>query len=437
MPRRPYLDPEQMSRLTLDQAREALPDLEELRPLFDHLLARSDPDPSRAWSGSGELGTVGSRLVDTRDLMTWAGELASAEAERLATLYRIAAQALTALAAGRPAAAAEALLEAAALEERRERPERAAAYAEAAYRISRPARDHQRLAALALRRWARAERAWGRLDVALERYRHAYTAAAALSDARGAAEAAIGAGNVLEDQGRWGEAATWYSTALTSLEESSDPAPPERWQALLDLHIAARSRGELEESAAWLEQAQQALGPADREVARPYLENAAGQLLMARGAFDEAESRFRAALEHASGARARVTIGINLAESLLAQGRTLDAAEQARESEREAISARLVPKLPEVYRLLGRVASAEGNPDAFVLFERALEIARERHLPALEEALTFQAYADAEARRGDSEAARRLREAARERFASLGIAHMRRTFADVFAEPSS
>lgn len=425
-----------MSRLTLDQAREALPDLEELRPLFDHLLARSDPDPARAWSGSGELGTVGSRLVDTRNLMSWAGELASAEAERLATLYRLAAQALTALAAGRSAAAAEALLEAAALEERRDRPERAAAYAEAAYRISRPERDHQRLAALALRRWARAERGGGRLDVAFERYRHAYSAAVALSDARGAAEAAIGAGNVLEDQGRWGEAATWYSKALASLEGSVEPAP-ERWQALLDLHIAARSRGELEESAAWLEQAERALGPADREVARPYLENAVGQLLMARGAFGEAESRFRAALEHASGARARVTIGLNLAESLLAQGRTLDAAEQARESEREAIAARLVPKLPEVYRLLGRVASAEGNPDAFVLFERALEITRERHLPALEEALTFQAYADAEARRGDTEAARRLREAARERFASLGIAHMRRTFADVFAEPSS
>jgi tetratricopeptide (TPR) repeat protein len=171
----------------------------------------------------------------------------------------------------------------------------------------------------------------------------------------------------------------------------------------------------------------------DAQGAKPFIENAWGQLLMAQGSFADAEARLRAALDSTTGARARVTIRLNLAEALLAQGRPLDAAEHAREAEREAIRAGAVPKLPEVYRSLGRIASSEGNPDAFVLFERALEIIRERGLPALEEAVTLQAYAEAEARRGDPETARQLHEKALERFTALGMSRMRQTWADVFA----
>jgi tetratricopeptide (TPR) repeat protein len=170
----------------------------------------------------------------------------------------------------------------------------------------------------------------------------------------------------------------------------------------------------------------------DFEAAAAYIDNAWGQLRMAQGSFPEAEERFRAALDRADGARARVTIRLNLAEALLAQARHLDAAEHAREAERDAIRAGLVPKLPEVYRLLGRIASSEGDEDAFVLFERALEIIRERALPALEEAVTLQTYAEAEARRGESDTARRLLEKARERFAALDMERMRQPWADVY-----
>jgi tetratricopeptide (TPR) repeat protein len=420
-----------MKRLTLDDVRATLPDLEELRPLFDRLIARSEPDPARMWSGSGQLGTVGSRLVDVDDVARDVEGLVAPEADRLRAFYQAAARAIAALAAGDGVGAADALLSAAALEEARDRPERAEAYASAAYRAARGEKD-QRPAALALRRWARAARAQGKLAEALARYARSHEVALALHDARGAAEAAIGAGNVLEEQGRWAEATLWYQKALATLEGPKEETP-ERWHPLLNLGIVARSSGELAEGEAWLRRAELAAAEVDAQGAKPFIENAWGQLLMAQGSFADAEARLRAALDSTTGARARVTIRLNLAEALLAQGRPLDAAEHAREAEREAIRAGAVPKLPEVYRSLGRIASSEGNPDAFVLFERALEIIRERGLPALEEAVTLQAYAEAEARRGDPEAARQLHEKALERFTALGMSRMRQTWADVFA----
>lgn len=220
------------------------------------------------------------------------------------------------------------------------------------------------------------------------------------------------------------------------LDGASDPAP-ERWHALLCLHIVARSRGAIDESMSWLAQAEQTATAIEPEASRPFLENARGQLFMARGEFAEAETHLRRALDSTAHARARVTIRLNLAETLLAQGRTLDAAEQAREAEREAIGVGLVPKLPEVYRLLGRVASADGDADAFVLFERALALIRERGLPPLEEAQTLQAYAEAEARRGDEDTATQLRRQALDLFEALGITHLRQTWADVYGPVTS
>jgi tetratricopeptide (TPR) repeat protein len=420
-----------MRRLTLDEVRSALPELEELRPVFDHLLANSEPDPGKAWLGSGQLGTVGSRLVDGMAIERDVGALAAREARSLAAVYEAAARALAGLASGRRDVAADALLSAAALEEGRDRPERAEAYAAAAHRMARDETD-QRPATLALRRWARAARSQGKLSEALARYARAHEAALALRDARGAAEAAIGAGNVLEEQGRWADSAAWYRKALRAVAES-ESGTPERWHALLNLAIVTRSGGDLEAGERWLREAEAAAAAVDdADTARSAIENAWGQLAMARGSFGEGELRLRAALDAASGARARVTIGLNLAECLLAQGRGMEAAELAREAERDAIHAGLVPKLPEVYRLLGRIASSEGDADAFVLFERALEIIRERGLPVLEEASTLQAYGECEARRGDAEAARHLLKEASERFQALGMSHMRQTWADVY-----
>lgn len=419
-----------MTGLDFDRIREALPPLDELRPLLDAALESSDPDPAATWSGSGQLETLGARRVDTNALRRRSDELADEAADRLRGLYRTVAEALSRLADADPSGAAHHFLEAAQAEESRDRPDHAGAYARAAHQLLSRTGDAITLA-LALRRWARAEWAMGSLDPAGSHYREAHRLARDAGDSRGAAEAAVGCGNVLEEQGRWSEAGDWYRRALTELDVLGE-VTPERWHALLNLHIALRSDGRIEESLSWLERAEEAARVLGDESARPFLENARGQLEAGRGEVESAESHLREALAAAGDARAAVTIRLNLAEVLLARGRALDAAEEARRAERDAVRAARTRKLPEVYRLLGRIASKEGNPDAFVFFERSLEIVRERDLPPLEAAITLQAYSEAEAARGEPEAAADLLERARSQFAALGISDLRRPWMDAF-----
>ena len=419
-----------MKRLTLDRITHVLPQLDELRPVLDHLLAQSVSDPDRAWTGGGELGTVGGRLVSSEDLAPAVGELADAVRDRISNLYVAVAESIRCLGEGDGVGAADALLRAAALEEKLDHPDRAEAWAAAAFRAVHEDRD-RRPVSLALRRWARAESAQGKLVEALDHYEEAHEIARDSLDFQGAAEAAIGAGNVLEQQGRWGDSEAWYRRALDVMDADAREGP-ETWHAQLNIHIVLRSAGSLEESRAWLQRASDSAERLGDETAASFLENAWGQLRMATGAFSEAERHLRGGLSGATDARARVTIRLNLTEALLAQDRLLEAAEEAREAEREALISGIAPQLPEVYRILGRIASATDNPDAFVFFERALDIVRERRLPALEEALTLQAYAESEARRGEEDSARELQERVAQRYHALGMSSTRHSWVDVF-----
>ena len=104
-----------MKRLTLDQITHVLPPLDELRPALDHLIARSVPDPERAWTAGGELGTLGGRLVSSEDLALAVGELADAVRDRVSKLYVAVAEGIRCLGEGDGEGAAEALLRAAQL----------------------------------------------------------------------------------------------------------------------------------------------------------------------------------------------------------------------------------------------------------------------------------------------------------------------------------
>lgn len=419
-----------MKRLTVDGLRAVLPDLDELRPLADHLVSGSEADPARAWSGSGQLGTAGSRLVRTGGLAEAVDGLARREGRRLEQVYRLSAEAVQAVAHGETSTAVERFLDAAELEEAEDHPARAAAYADAAYRLAREG-SRPALTSLALRRRARHRRAMGRHAEAEQDYQEAFVVARAIDDARGAAEALIGAGNVFEEQARWDEAAQWYRRALDLLESVDGPTP-EGWHALMNLHVVLRSVGSLDDCLEPLERAEEVAQAIGDDAAVPFLENARGQYRMAMGDFEAAEEHLRRAVEASRGARAEITIRLNLAETLFAMGRTLDAAEEARRAERMAITSTVPQKLPEVYRLLGRIAAFDGVPDAFVLFERALEIIAERGLPAVERAQTLQAYAEAEARVGDPETAERLLAEADRLYGDLGIDRRRRPWADRF-----
>lgn len=424
-----------MKRLTVDQIRTALPDVDELRPLLDHVLMHSEADPTREWAGSGELGTSGNRMASASVLRHSVDAVAAAEHVHVAELFRRVAEAVAHLERGDHEAAAEALLQAARLEEVRDRPDTAAAYADKALAIARKGARTE-LVARCLRRRARGHWTAGKHSSAEQDYAAAYDLSIGADHRRGAAEAAVGAGNVLEEQGRWDEAEAWYRAALEALTAVDGPSP-ERWHALLNLHVTLRSRGAIQDSMSPLADAESEAARLDDNSARPFLQNARGQLCMATGETDRAIAHLADALAAATGARAVVTIRLNLAEALFAAGRTVDATEQARRAEQEALVAGLPRKLPEVYRLLGRIAAAAGNPDAFVLFERALDIIRQRRLPDLERALTLQAYADAERRTGSTETATELSARADELYARLGIHYRRSEWADRHAAHAS
>lgn len=407
-----------MTRLSVDEVAGILPELDELRPVLDLLFARSVPDPERTWSGSGELGTVGDRLVPADALEGTAETLADTARDHLRNLYEAVGRAVGALIGGEPIAAAEAFLDASGLEEEARRLYRAEAYARAAHRAVRSGRDG-RVRARCLRRLARILRGQGRLAEAGSRYQEAFDVALPSGAHREATIAAIGRGNVCVDRGRWSEAESWYRRAEELLEELD--AGPEHWHVELNLSIVAYRTGDLDASRRHLERAGELAGELDDPDAHPILGNAWGKLHKLSGEPDLAVERLRAALEAADDPLARVTISVNLADSLLDLDRALDAGELAREAERIALQGGVTPKLPDVYRLLGRVARRQGHEDGLVFYERALELIRSRRLPDFERAQTLEEYGALEMEVGRIDSAEaKLAESAR-LYGSVGM----------------
>ena len=408
-----------MKRPTIDSVRAALPALDELRPVLDQLIADSAPDDGRAWAGSGALASVDDRLVDGDALAAATDTLAEREAAHTSAVYATVSEAVTALGVGDEAAAARGFLHVFALEEKRDRFDAAEKWADAAVRAAERASD-QELRSLALRRRGRARRACARYRDGERDYERAFEISDAIGDVQGSAEAAIGTGNLLEDEGRWDDAEQWYRRALAILDDMAE-LTSERWHALLNLHVVQRAQGEVEESVTALREAEAVATEIGASEAAMFLENAWGQWHLARGEHMEAIDRLRTALDRAEGTRARVTIRLNLAQGFLQSSRTLDSVEEARRAEQAAIVGTAFGQLPEVYRLLGRAAATEGNPDAFVLFERALALIDARGLPRIERARTLEVYALAEEQKGEVESATALRREATELYAQLGI----------------
>jgi tetratricopeptide (TPR) repeat protein len=409
-----------------------LPPVPELRAFVDLLVTRSVADPARRWSGSGELGTVGDRLVDPAGLEEESAGLGPAEAARLASLLQSAARIVVSIGSRDWEAALDSMLRQGLAEETLGRGPDAEAWFLAAYRLAKERGLVK--GPTALRLAARAARGQGRLEVAAERYEAAWREAEALGRDEDATVAAIGRGNVDVDRGGWKGAKAWYERALATIGEGGPPRR-ERWQVMQNLAIVERECGNLAEARRLLTRAQEEGGDMGDPDARVEVENGWGQILLAEGDARGAELHFREALGRARTPLARLAIHVNLGESLLQQGRSLEAGEKAREAEAEALTGSLPYRLPEVYRLLAKVAQQRGEGEAFVLLERALGLIGERGLPAYEEAVTREALGGLRVEQGElalglselanaatiydrvgaEEASRRVREAIRAR----------------------
>lgn len=406
----------------LDDLLDLLPAMEELTPLLDEVAGTSVPDPGRRWAVSGDLETLGRRLVRPDQLEERIPMLVEAARARAEALYSGAAAAIRALSDGDPEGAARRLLELAGGEEARHHLPSAYALAMAAHRVVQGLRDRT-LATEALRRAARAARGDGRLGEAATLYERAWRQAGDGGDLEGGIISAIGRGNVAVDRGLWAEGQRWYEEAARLLGPGSD-ARPERWHVHQNMGIVRREQGDLEGCAAELERAGELAALLDDPAADIEVNNGWGQLLSARGDRAGAIERFRSALEAArtlEDPRSRTTVAVNLAEVLLEDGRLLEAWDAAREAEAAALSGRVATRLPEVYRLLGRLAQEEGTDHAFLFLERALSVVQERGLPAYERALTLHAYGDARLRSGEGLAARGLYGEALRIYEELGM----------------
>lgn len=408
-----------MKSLSLDEIRTLLPDVEELRPLMDRLLREAAPDDGRRWAASGELGTLGQRLVEPGALETAIPAALDDVRRHLSRVYESVASAIQALARSDPEGALEALLAAAATEREAGRTPEAEAFLAAALDLG-PRLEDGRILAPALVAGARIARSLGRWELAESRYRRAASIARDAGDPELTATAAIGAGNLAVDRGRWTLARRRYDEAEAHL--ASLPAgAPEHWHLALNRSIVAREEGRLDEADTFLGRAEEAAdGDGSGADALAIIQNQRGQILRDRGRHEEAELAFRAALAQATGVDARVAIGVNLADALVRLGSTLEAGEVARRAEEIALSKGVVARLPDVYRVLGDVASSRGHADAFVFFERALAVVREHRLPEIERARALEAYGRHDRGRGEEEVGRaRLREAA-EIYETLG-----------------
>ncbi len=427
------------------RARALLPRVEALRPLLDHLVRAATPDPAMRWAASGELATLVDRRVDphrlgrdlpalveasrvqAREALALGVEILGLEAggDRVEASLRMAREGERLAAAGRT--------------------REAEGWVEAAVGAAEGVPDRTRVLPVFLAA-ARIARLRGALDRATWAYEEARTLAREGKNPGVVLTATIGLGNLEVDRGRWAMAEARYAEAEVLLDaweageargkdaagreegwppssarsraESSpraEPHPraeslsraesrpragsrprPERWHLALNRSILARERDDLE--GAWrllleADEIARALGAAG---ARAIVENARGQILLAMKEPEAAEVAFRRGLAAAEHPDARVTIGVNLAEARLAAGHPLAAGETARAAEAEALRGGVVARLPEVYRVLGEILAAGGVPEAFVLFERALELVEAFALPRVERARVLEAWARVE-----------------------------------------
>jgi tetratricopeptide (TPR) repeat protein len=398
--------------LSIDELKRLLPETEEVFPLLEEAVKLARPDEDRQWAGSGELGTLGSRHVDPDRVREAIPTVLKSLRGHLSALYDCLGRVLDARQAENPAGVVRALLDGAELEVSIGRFAQADRFVAAALSAGTDAADG-RIRLPALLAAARLARRAGRWETAESRYAEARSLAAVAEDPGLAATAAIGLGNLAVDRGAWVEAVARYAEAESWIQGLPGDAP-ERWHLALNRSIVAREEGRIHDAETSLAAAADYLGEDADADDRAIVSNARGQLLRAQGRDDEAEVAFRHALKQATSHDALVTIRVNLGETLLSLGRSLEAGEIARDAEQLALTQRVVPRLPEVYRVLGRIASDRGHADAFVFFERSLEIIAERELPAFERAMTLEAYGRFDLNRDEVESGRaRLAESAR------------------------
>ncbi|HEV2147323.1 MAG TPA: tetratricopeptide repeat protein [Longimicrobiaceae bacterium] len=377
------------SHLLVERALALIPDSEEFRPLSDAVIGTSRIDSEKVWARSGAYATVGKRVVDPAGLRALIPELAERAQQRLQRLFDLVLEAIQKQEEGDLAAAAGTLVRAGEMEEEDRRLDKAERIYGQALEIARDLRE-KGPQVLALRRLGRVVRAAGRLDEAWGWYERSYLLAVDEMDLAGQAVACQGLGNLCDDRGQREQAWTWYERGLRLARGLSDPGL--EWPFHANLSILAMHRGELSRAEESLRRARACIEATGDEGGMLYWFNNRGLILMEGEDALGAEAMFREGLERCRNPLWEILLRVNLGDALARQDRFFEAEEEARRAEEAAIAHRYIPRLVEVYGLFGKIARRRCDEEGFVFFEQALNVCRERELPAVKEAGVYEEY---------------------------------------------
>lgn len=416
-----------MTALTVGRALALLPEGDSYQGLREALARASRPRFLPSDTGYGEWGLLGERIVEPRGLEEQASGATVREGRRLHELVARVARGIAALAAGRREEGVERFLEASELEGAAGRARAAEALSLSAFMVAREGEGAGSSGTIlpggvrALRLAARWARGRGDLLTASHRYEEAFRLAEALGLAEDRRVAAMGRGNVEVDRGRWDAARSWYVQVEEALRSQGLMGSREGWELRQNLAILAMERGALDESEALLREGEDLARRLNDDTAWVGLHHEWGLLLQRQGEPGAAEARLRSAWTRAAHPLERVVVAASLGTLLLERGRSLEAAELARRAEAEALLRGVEYRLPEVQRLLSRVAEQRGDADeALSLLLQALDTVRRFELPEVEEARTLAALAELRERQGEGGVAGALREEALRIFRKLG-----------------
>jgi tetratricopeptide (TPR) repeat protein len=409
-------------RNTVEDLLRLLPGLEELEELRLAIVGAAELDPAKRWESSSAVSTIDKRVVPAERIEAVIDEAKTALHGYVDSLFAGLRPVLGAVGSGNGDAAARHLI---GLGERLEatgRLRKARQCFDVALTLALPLPD-KALQILALRRIARVAQTLGELQEALDYYRRSAGLARDAQELGGEVIALTGWGNVLAVQGRWEEAERQYRAALARLESggAEEALRLQRGQLFNNLGMITTHLRRLPEAEAWFDRALElwtlAAPPTDLAICYHNL----GLLREQQGERDEARRIYEQALALDIPAALRAAIAIEIADLHLKENRVRQAERWGRVAEQHAIAARSPYYLGEMYRGLGNIARAQGT-DAFIFYEKALEIAQQKEYLLLE-AQTLMEYALFRTQNGGAEEAVSYLERAGEIFGSLNAVH--------------
>lgn len=402
--------------MRVEKVLRLLPEVDVLAPLRSLLISTSRPHAAEE-----QHLTVGKRIVRSGRLSELIPQSIQRVSEHLSALYYAAVEALDAEERGDTPAAVRAFLHASKLEARVGREPAARLWIEHALRIAEEARD-RRPEIEALHELGKLEMLLGSRDKAARLYQRSFALAEAEGDGAHAAAACLALGNLALQRDTPQGAASWFSRGL----QHSDGNAAMTGRLHLGMSEVLVVRDSLEEAAKRLREAEDCLSALDDGPGMVDVRSGMARLASRSGTHDEAVGHFRAALDHASRGshdpRVELRVRLELCRFLLTAGRLLDAEDEARRAEEQAVVNNLTNDLARLYIIMGGIRAAQHDDSGFVFFEKAIELSRSGEPTPRIEADAYYEYGLFRRRFDDPYEARAYLERAREILETLGDA---------------